>query len=156
PDFTSQQLQSLPLSEQWLAACRWQRWNDFTNWGALPEIERANYLLASQRIRQLLDSDSPHDVRERINALLQVAEGFPGWRKEAQCRAEVLASETNCPAGCRNLLLRMTQDLNWSPLAVSPTSAGIRPLQVRADQPQDPTARIRRAILPMADTNLFT
>src|SRR5262249_53088196 len=123
---------------------------------SLPEVERANYLLASQRIRQLLDSDSPHDVRERINALLQVAEGFPAWRKEAQCRAELLASETNCPAGCRNLLLRMGQDLHWAPLAISPASAGIRPLQVRADQPQDPTARIRRAILPPADTNLFT
>lgn len=156
PEFISQQLLSLPVAEQWLAACRWQRWNDFTNWYALPEVERANYLLATQRVRQLLDSDRPHDVRDRINALLQVAEGFPAWRKEAQCRAELLASETNCPAGCRSLLARLAQDLSWAPLAVSPISAGMRPLQVRADRPQDPAARIRRALLPPADTNLFT
>jgi hypothetical protein len=155
-NFSTQELQALPVAEQWLAACRWQQGSEFTNWNALPEIDQANYLLATRRIRQLLDSNSPRDIRERLTTLLQVAELFPAWRKEAQCSAESLAAQTNCPAGSRNLLMRTTQDLTWVPLPISPTSAGIRPFLVRADESQDPNIRSRRALLPPAETNQFT
>jgi hypothetical protein len=85
-----------------------------------------------------------------------VSEGFPAWREEAQYQAEVLAAETNCPPGCTKLMVRLTQNLAWIPLPVSPLSAGIRPLQVASDLPQDPSVRMRRALLPPAGTNQFT
>jgi hypothetical protein len=155
-NFSTPALQALPAAEQWLAACRWQQWTDFTNWNALPDVDRANYLMATHRIRELLDSNSPREVRERLNSLLQVTELSPAWRKEAQCLAESLAAQTNCPADCKNILIRMTHDLTWAPLPISPTSAGMRPIPVRADESQDPGVRIRRALLPPAETNQFT
>jgi hypothetical protein len=156
PDCSSQEFQALPLAEQWLAACRGKRWSDFTNWQGLPEVQQANYLLATHRIRQLLDQQIPRDILPRLVTLLQVSEEFPAWRGEAQCRAELLAAGTNCPPGCTKIMVRLTQNLAWIPLPVSPLAAGIRPLQVPSDLPQDPSVRMRRALLPPAGTNQFT
>jgi hypothetical protein len=156
PILDTQQLQALPLAEQWLAACRWQHWDIFTNWQDLPDVQKASYLLATGRIRQLVDEEIPRDILQRLVTLLQVVEGFPEWRLEAQCLAEQLAAQTNCPMGCTKLMVRMTQNLAWQPLPVSPLSAGVRPLQVSSDFPQDPSVRMRRALLPPAGTNQFT
>jgi hypothetical protein len=156
PTIEAQDLQALPVAEQWLAGSRWQHWDIFTNWQELWQNQKANYLLATGRIRQLLDEEIPRDILPRLITLLQVAEGFPEYRQEAQCLAELLASQTNCPMGCTKLMVRMTQNLAWQPLPVSPLSTGVRPLQVSSDFPQDPSVRIRRALLPPAGTNQFT
>jgi hypothetical protein len=88
--------------------------------------------------------------------LLEVSEFFSPWREEAQCLAEVLAARTNCPPGCKKIQVRVTQHRTWDPLTVSPVSAGVQPFKVQSDFPQDPSLRIRRALLPPGPTNQFT
>jgi hypothetical protein len=88
--------------------------------------------------------------------LLQISEFCPPWREEAQCLAELLPAQTNCPPGFKKIVVRMTQKRTWDPLAVSPVSAGVQPLRVQSDWPQDPSLRIRRALLPPGQTNQFT
>jgi hypothetical protein len=156
PAIDFQELQALPVAEQWLAVCRWQHWDIFANWQDLSDEQKASYLLATGRIRQLLEHEIPHDTLQRLITLLQVSEGFPQYRQEAQCLAEMLAAQTNCPMGCTKLMVRMTRNLAWLPLPISPLSAGVRPLQVSSDFPQDPSVRMRRALLPPAGTNQFT
>jgi hypothetical protein len=152
----SPEFQTLPIAEQWQAISRWGSLNAFTRWSELPETEQVNYLLATHRVRELLDLNVPHDFRERLVALLRVAESFPAWRHEAQCLGESLALGTNCPPGSKKIVLRLTEDLTWAPLPISPVSAGIRPVDVRADLAQDPSSRIRRALAPPTATNQFT
>jgi hypothetical protein len=156
PEYDSQLLQSLPPSEQWLAACRTKRWNEFTNWNALPDAVHASAWLATGRIQELLDSGTPRDALERLMLLLEISELFPAWREQAQCLAELLGADTHCPPGRKKILARLTQERTWVPLKVSPMSAGMRPLQVASDLAQDPSARARRALLPPATTNQFT
>jgi len=154
--YDSREFQGLPPLEQWLAACRAKRWSDFTQWATLPESEQVNGWLASGRIQDLLDSEIPGDVIQRLTILLQISELYPPWCEQAQCLAELLAAEPDCPPGGRRLLSRITENRTWVPLKVSPLSAGIRPIQVPFDQAQDPATRLRRALLPPAGTNQFT
>jgi hypothetical protein len=63
--------------------------------------------------------------------LLEIAELFPDWRAEAQCRAEFLAAQTKCPPGGRRIVHRITQDRVWEPLPISPMNAGLRLLRIR-------------------------
>lgn len=156
PPSRFEQLQALPPMEQWLAACRWRQWNVFTNWLELSEAQLASYHLATHQIRELLDQATPHDLLQRLVTLLQVAEYFPRFREEAQLQAELITTNTNCPPGCARLMVRLSQNLAWIPLPVTPLSAGLRPLPVASDLPQDPAVRMRRALLPPAGTNQFT
>jgi len=155
-EYDSQLLQELPPSEQWLATCRAQRWHEFTHWASLPDSAQMSGWLATDRIRELLDSAAPRDILQRLITLLEISELFPAWREEAQCLAEFLAAETNYPPGSRRILFRLTRDRIWTPLNISPLSAGVRPLQVPSDLTQDPSTRLRRALLQPAGTNQFT
>lgn len=155
-EYDTEWFRRLPAAEQWLAAARAKRWNDFTNWSDLPEAAQVRGWLATGRIQQLLESSAPGDMFERLNALVEVAEHYPTWREQAQCLAESLATGTNCPPGGRKMLAGLTRDRTWVPLKVSPTSAGMRPVQVSSDLPQDPFTRLRRALLPPGRTNEFT
>ena len=151
-----QVLNAIPPSEQWLAACRWNRWRDFTNWTALADSARVNACLAAGRIDEFFKSELPQDPLQRLVRLVEIAEHYPAWRETAQCLAESLTEGTNCPPGGRKLLARLAQDRAWVPLPVTPVSAGLRPIQVSSDFPQDPALRLRRALLPPAGTNQFT
>jgi len=155
-DYDLRSFQHLPPSEQWLAAARSQHWSDFTNWVALPDSLQVRHLFATGRIQDLLDSEAPRDVLGRLTTLLEISELFPEWREQAQCLAESLAAETNCPPAASGILFRLARERTWVPLKVSPLSAGIRPVQVPTDLPQDPSRRLRRALLPPAGTNQVT
>jgi hypothetical protein len=113
-------------------------------------------VLSPERIRQLLDLREPGDLLKHLVTLLRIAEGHPTFREEAQCVAELLAWQASYPPGSRRLLARLANDRVWLPLPVTPLSAGIRPLRVPADLAQDPSARLRRALLVPASTNQLT
>jgi len=156
PTFDTAVLGALPVAEQWLAVRRWKRFELFSQWAALPEVERANYLIATRQIRELLDTKIPQDVAQRINVLLQVSELFPAWRLEAQILAELAAAETRLQPGCKELLDRMRRQTTWMPLPVTPQSAGLRAIQFPCDFPQHPAWRVRHALLQPAGSNKLT
>src|SRR5262249_1972517 len=113
PDFDTRDFEALPLREQWLAACRWERWSNFTAQAELPDSDLTSYRMATGRVREILDSNSPRFPLERLTTLLQVSELFPAWREEAQCLAEVLPAQTNLPPGSKKILMRITQKRTW-------------------------------------------
>ncbi len=149
-------LPNLTPSEQWLAALRANRMDDFTNWAALPDSAQVRVWLARGQIQTFLNSIVPRDPLQRLSALLEISELFPAWREQAQCLAEFFAQGTNCPPGGKKWVTRLTRDRTWVPLPISPVSAGLRPVQFASDAPQDPSARLRQALLPPAATNQFT
>jgi len=96
-------------------------------------------------------------IFQQLVWLLQVSEMFPAWREEAQARGGFLLwAATNCPAGSRAIAVRLGKDASWKLLPLTPLSAGVRPVQFRTDESQNPAIRIRRALLPPAAGDEFT
>ncbi len=156
PGLATAVLAALPVAEQWLAVRRWKQLDLFTQWDELPEIERANYLIANGRIRELLDSQIPRDLLQRLNCLLQVAELFPAWCLEAQIVAELATAETRLHPSCKELLDRLRTQTTWVPLPVTPQSAGLRTVRFPCDFPQYAPLRVRYALLQPARSNGLT
>jgi hypothetical protein len=154
--YDSRLLPELPPAEQWLAAGRTRRWEEIADWTALPDSARVSRWIGAGQIEELLAAEIPRSVDERLASLLEVSELFPAWREPAQCLAEFLAAQAHCTSSGRKILSRLTHNRVWSTLAVSPLSAGMKPVQVLSDTPQEPSLRLRRALLPPARTNQFT
>lgn len=149
-------LHALPIAEQWLAVRRWNRFDLFTQWDALPEVEYANYLIATRQINKLLDSQTPRDILQRLNTLLQVSELFPSWRLQAQSIAELLVAEVGLKPGCKEFMDRMRKYTSWVPLPLTPQSAGLRAVQFQCDFPQHPASRLRHALLQPTGSDKIT
>ncbi len=119
-----------------------------------PAAEREARLLAERDFDRLLAEPmpapaSPEQVLGRIVRLLWIAETSPHHSEQAIAAGQALAAANPGIAGLARLVARLTRNSAWSAQEVAQENAGVRFLPVAGWQPESPSSRIQKALLPL-------
>lgn len=116
----------------------------------LPVEARVGALLAVEDHRALLRlpaPESPSAVRERLEALLYVAEGPAAAAWEARILGEAIARAHPGTLGSRLVRARLCRALSWKRISSLRAAAGFRAVAPDPWDPEDPDLRVRGALL---------
>ena len=86
-------------------------------------------------------------VIRRLALLLYIAEKEPDLRSEAQVLGEALVKAHPQLRGLQSLYHRLTRSSGWKKVAAVRDGAGIRKIETRGWQPENPELRVRKALL---------
>lgn len=116
-------------------------------------VDREAQLLANNNYDALLDSiplgaDGSDLVLKRMTLLLRIAETSPKHYERVLAAGMALASANNTVDGLSRLLGRLTRKSGWNAQETVQESAGVRLLPVNGWQPESPSSRIQKALLP--------
>ncbi len=90
----------------------------------------------------------PGEVLKRLIWLLWIAETSPPHGERALAAGQALAAANPGVAGLARLNDRLTRNSGWSAQEIAQESAGTRLLPVAGWQPESPSARLQKALLP--------
>jgi len=124
-----------------------------THLAEAPIAEHEARLLAENDFDRLLAGlpltpAPPEQVLKRLVWLLWIAETSPPHAERALAAGQGLAAANPGVAGLARLVDRLTRNSGWSAQEMAQESAGVRLLPVAGWQPESPSSRLQKALLP--------
>jgi hypothetical protein len=117
---------------------------------ASPQLRNA-VCLAEGKLERLLAlpaGEGDAATLRRMTLLLMLAEEQPLQRTRAQALGEALFAAHPRTVGLQTLHTRLTRDNTWTPLPAVQSTAGLRSVETQRWQPESPSLRVRRALVP--------
>jgi hypothetical protein len=119
----------------------------------LPERLRQAKCVAEGEIDAALalpSGEADADVIRRLSLLLRLAEERPEEAARAQALGDALFATHSHLEPVQSSYARLMRDSAWLPAPSPASSAGLRSIELLAGSPEDPRARVQRALLPPA------
>ncbi len=88
---------------------------------------------------------------ERMQSLLWIGEHYPEHYLAALALAEAIHADNPGVPGLSSLLDRLARNSSWDTLDIVDASAGLRSRPTLGGEPETPSARIRRALVPTSN-----